>query len=322
MQAAGGVTEIISVGECMIELARLAVSSGDAFTLDVGGDTFNTAIYLARLGEQISYMTAVGDDPYSARIVERAAREAVGTRDIVIVPGRRPGLYLIETDGGERSFTYWRDTSPARDLFELAEGDGLAERIARDAGAVYLSGVTLSLYSAAGLETLAGALAAARGRGAAVVVDSNYRAVGWGNDTSRARAVFERFWRLSTIALPSFDDEVALWGDGSAAQTLARFAEFGVGEVCLKMAGEGAMVMGPHEGVHGEEAPHHVPAETASELVDTTAAGDSFSAAYLAARRKGRSPHEAAAAGNRLAALVIGQRGALAPQAVTADFAV
>ena len=81
--------EILSIGECMVELAR----RGDcALDVRVGGDTFYTAIYLGRLGVPVSYVTAVGDDPYSALIVEAAASEGVGTDTIRVAPGRMPGL--------------------------------------------------------------------------------------------------------------------------------------------------------------------------------------------------------------------------------------
>jgi 2-dehydro-3-deoxygluconokinase len=52
--------------------------------------------------------------------------------------------------------------------------------------------------------------------------------------------------------------------------------------------------------------------------VDTTAAGDSFNAAYIAARMVGKGPAEAAAAAHRLAAQVIRHRGALMPRAAAA----
>ena len=47
--------------------------------------------------------------------------------------------------------------------------------------------------------------------------------------------------------------------------------------------------------------------------VDPTGAGDSFNGAYLAARSGGATPIEAAEAAHRLAAIVIGHRGALVP---------
>ena len=51
--------------------------------------------------------------------------------------------------------------------------------------------------------------------------------------------------------------------------------------------------------------------------VDTTAAGDSFNAGYLAARMRGVDPFGAALAGHRLAGVVIQHPGAIVPRAAT-----
>src|SRR5690349_22282707 len=108
-------SRVICVGEVMIELAR---GNDGRYGQAFGGDTFNTAVYLARAGVPAAYATAIGDDPYSDALVSLATAEGVNTDLIMRVPGRMPGLYLIETDGkGEREFYYWRDSSPARDLF-------------------------------------------------------------------------------------------------------------------------------------------------------------------------------------------------------------
>jgi 2-dehydro-3-deoxygluconokinase len=58
-----------------------------------------------------------------------------------------------------------------------------------------------------------------------------------------------------------------------------------------------------------------VEAEPVDEVVDTTAAGDSFAAAYLAARLAGAEPTAAARAGHRLAGAVVGHPGAIIPKA-------
>ena len=70
------------------------------------------------------------------------------------VPGRLPGIYVIDTDAaGKRTFHYWRDGAPARELFELPDWGRIAESLLK-AKLVYFSGITLSLYSNAGARPL------------------------------------------------------------------------------------------------------------------------------------------------------------------------
>src|SRR5262249_53886951 len=118
-------SRVVCIGEVEIELAR----GGDGrFGVGCGGDTFNTAIYLARAGIETAYATALGDDPYSDAILALAAAENLA-RDLVLrVPGRLPGLYLIDNDAsGARRFHRWSDAAPARDLFELTDWAQVAE---------------------------------------------------------------------------------------------------------------------------------------------------------------------------------------------------
>ena len=94
-------SRVICVGEVMVELSR---GTDARYALSFGGDTFNTAVYLARAGIDAAYATALGDDPYSGALMSLAAAENVNTDLVACVPGRMPGLYLIETDNkGERS---------------------------------------------------------------------------------------------------------------------------------------------------------------------------------------------------------------------------
>ena len=52
-------TKVACIGECMIELKQ---ADGGLFSRGYGGDTLNTAVYLARLGVGVDYITALGDD--------------------------------------------------------------------------------------------------------------------------------------------------------------------------------------------------------------------------------------------------------------------
>ena len=171
---------IVSIGEVMIEMTR---GADGRFGQACGGDTFNTAVYLARRGLPVAYATALGDDPYSDGIVSLAAAEGIATDLMLRVPGRLPGLYLVETDpAGERTFRISGATgSPARELFELPDWGRIAEAMI-GARIVYFSGITLSLYSNNGLGRFLAVLEMARQDGAKVVFDGNYRPRGWKGD--------------------------------------------------------------------------------------------------------------------------------------------
>ena len=296
---------VICVGEVMVELSR---GPEGRYGLSYGGDTFNTAVYLARAGIPTAYATALGDDPYSDELMALANAENVDSELMLRVPGRMPGLYLIETDGkGERKFYYWRDTSPARELFELPDWAVLAEALL-SARMIYFSGVTLSLYSNTGLGRFLAAVELARKQGAVVAFDGNFRPRGWRGDLARTRTVFAEALKRADIALPTFDDEALLWGDANPEATVARLQAFGIAEIVVKNGPNSALIADKS----GREP---VPVPEVVVPIDTTAAGDSFNAGYLAARLNGETPAAAVAAAHSLAGQVIQHRGAIMPRA-------
>ncbi len=297
-------SRVISIGEVMIELAR----GGDGrFGIGCGGDTFNTAVYLARAGVDVGYATALGDDPYSEGILALASAENVA-RDLVLrVPGRMPGLYLIDSDAsGARRFYHWRDAAPARDLFELDRWPHIAESLV-GARLIYFSGITLSLYSNVGLGRFLAAIEIARKAGARVAFDGNFRPHGWKGDLGRARAVFIEALKRVDVALPTFDDEAVLWGDPSPESTVERLQAFGIAEVVVKNGPNSALIA-------AGQTREHVPVPEVVDPIDTLAAGDGFNAGYLAARLGGAKPPDAVLAAHRLAAQVIRHRGAIMPR--------
>ena len=291
---------IACIGECMVELSELP---GGTLTRGYGGDTLNTAVYLARLGAKVDYCTVLGDDPFSDEMLAGWQAEGVGTSLVLRLPGRLPGLYLIRRDArGERSFFYWRGEAPARQLLELPGSDAIAEALAA-CGQLYLSGITLSLYSAAGRERLFATLQQARARGARVAFDTNFRPRGW-PDRDLARVVYGRAFAEADLVLASTEDLELLFGTARPPELLAHAADC---EIVLKLAEPGCRILAA-----GREL--LVPAQPVDDVVDTTAAGDSFAAGYLAARLAGDDPEAAARAGHRLAGAVIRHQGALIPR--------
>src|SRR5262245_14357728 len=298
---------VICIGEVMIELVR--GSSGVA-RIACGGDTFNTAIYLARAGIDVAFASALGDDPFSNAILALSAAEGVNADLTLRVTGRLPGLYMVDGPAERPQFYYWRNEAPARELFELPDWGKVAERLLK-AKLIYFSGVTLSLYSNIGLGRLLAVVEAARAQGAKIAFDGNFRPRSWQGDLTRTRTVFMEALKRVDIALPTYEDEAALWGDPSPEATVARLQAFGIGEIVVKNGRNSALVA---SGGQSE----FVPVPEVVVPVDATAAGDSFNAAYLAARLSGEGPSAAACSAHRLAAQVIRHRGAIMPRAAVA----
>ena len=304
---------IISIGECMMELRH---RDDENLTLGFGGDTLNTALYISRLGAatglQVSYLTALGDDVYSDRMIAAWKAEGIDTGLVARLPGRLPGLYIIRTNAaGERSFSYFRAAAAARDMLKDGRAEALQDAVAA-AGCIYFSAITLAILDDAQRRSLMAMLDDARGHGAQVAFDSNYRPAGW-HSVNDARQWMVQAWRRATIGLPTLDDEQKLYGDATPEQCAARLRALGVAEVAVKMGEQGCYVSA------GSTA-NNVAAVGVPQPVDTTAAGDSFNAAYLAARLSGANPLTAARKGNELAGIVVQHPGAIIPRAAMADF--
>ncbi len=306
-----GVQRVVCFGECMLELQGTAFA---AMQQGFGGDTLNTAVYLARCSPaQVHYATALGEDPLSSGLLQRWQDEGLHTGLVRRLAQRLPGLYLIELDPqGERHFSYWRDNSAARAYFDTTVADTPLELAEPQIDALYFSGISLAILPPAGRERLAALAARLRARGAAVVFDNNYRPRLW-PDRATAQAAFSRFQALASLALVTLDDEMALAGEPDADTQLQHTLALPAPELVVKRGAQDTLVR-----LAGRPT-LAVPTEPVARVVDTTAAGDSFAGAYLAARLAGAAPGAAAAAGNRLAARVVQHRGALIPRAVMAD---
>ncbi|WCE09782.1 MULTISPECIES: sugar kinase [Pseudomonas] len=301
-------TRIGLIGECMVELRTQADGQlAQAF----GGDTLNAAVYLRRLLEdgevQVDYLTAVGDDTLSQAMRARWREEGVSDERVRVLPGRLPGLYLIQTDAdGERRFLYWRGEAAARECFDGADAQPLLAALA-GYQVLYLSGISLAVLTDTGRERLFAALREARATGTRLVFDNNYRPRLWAG-VQAARTAYQRLLQLTDLALVTWEDDAALFGFADEAALFAQYAEWGVAEVALKRGARSCLVQ-------DRQGRQEVDGEAVARVVDTTAAGDSFSAAYLACRLQGGAPDVAARWGHRLAATVIQHPGALIPRA-------
>lgn len=293
---------IVSIGECMLELSG---KGGEDWRLGFAGDTLNTLWALRALTgpeHAANYISAFGDDPFSRDQIAFFRANGIGIGQSPIIAGARPGLYAITLTGAERSFTYWRNDSAAR---QLASDPARLAKSLENQALLYFSGITLAILDPAARKALIEAVHAARNAGSLVAFDANYRPRLW-KSPEEARTAIEAALSVTDIALPTFPDEQNLYGDASPEATTARLSAAGVREIVVKNGELPAMIC--HNG-----KVESVPAVHVATPVDTTGAGDSFNGSYLAARLVGLPPVEAARRAHAVAAAVVQVRGALAP---------
>jgi 2-dehydro-3-deoxygluconokinase len=288
--------KICCAGEVMIEFAEHP--SGSFYQRGIAGDSFNTAVYLARAGLSVEYLTCLGDDLLSDGIMARLQEERIKSGHIRRLENRQPGLYLISNDeAGERQFSYWRGQSPARELFDQAvELPGVTD--------FYFTGVTLGVCRS-GFENLVGLLHQLRHRGCGVIFDPNYRLNLWENQR-QAQEYCRQVLPLCTTVLATLDDDARLWGIEEVDACREFYLGFGLQELVIK-----ASDLTAHAFSGGEQV---VKSARRVSALDTTGAGDSFNAGYLAARFQGKSMDEAISNAQALAARVVQYRGAIIPK--------
>ncbi|CAG9296549.1 2-dehydro-3-deoxygluconokinase [Celerinatantimonas diazotrophica] len=301
-----GQMQIAIVGECMVELQQ---QSQELLSRKFGGDTLNTAVYLSRLTRSadinVSYISGLGEDMFSQQMLHSWQQEGIDTQYVQHLTNKLPGLYLIETDpDGERHFRYWRNDSAAKYCLEQDNYPEIAKALTQF-NWIYLSGISLAILTSKSRDNLFTALEQAKAAGCKIIFDNNYRPALWEN-LEETQQIYQQILQLTDLALLTFDDELALYGEHTTNDCLSRTRQLGVNSIVLKMGSQPCHIFVENE--HYTVAANKVPKEN---VVDTTAAGDSFGAGFIAAMLLGKDPQTCAHWGHDLAGTVIRYKGAI-----------
>ncbi len=301
-----------SIGECM---AELQLATDGLYSLAFGGDTLNTCWYVRALASaetlEIEYLTAVGSDALSERLLSFLKDQRIGTNFIKTIKDRNIGLYLISLTAAERSFTYWRNSSAAKLM--VADQENFVRAVA-NADVIYFSGITLAILSREHRQVLFDQMRKLKAAGTTIAFDSNTRPKLWASEQEMKEATILGY-EIATLALPTFADEQALFSDATPADCAKRIASYGVTEVIVKDGANASCCL-----VDG--ALFDVNPPPISAVIDTTGAGDSFNAGYLVGRMAKMDCKAAATLGHQVASRVICHRGALVPVSIFTDLKI
>ncbi|MGE4299324.1 MAG: sugar kinase [Desulfovibrionaceae bacterium] len=271
--------DIVALGEPMLEMS--AASEGDLseatlFQAGHGGDTANFCVAAARCGARVGYATRLGDDAFGKSFERLWRAEGIDMSHVERDPDAPTGLYFIARNHGRHDFTYYRAGSAASRMTPTF----LRGKYLRGAKLLHVSGISQGI-GAGPEETVAAAVAMARGAGVLVSYDPNLRLALWPLD--RARSVIHATVPMADILFPSFDDARVLTGLDTPEAIVQAYLELGAGLVVLKLGADGALAA---------SGPAHAPVLTRMpaplvEAVDASGAGDAFCGAFVAAHLRG-----------------------------------
>lgn len=260
-------TDILALGEPMVEFNQTGEGGGRMYLQGFGGDTSNAAIAAARQGASVGYLSAVGDDVYGHMLRELWQREGVDAGGVRTDAQAFTAVYFVTHDAQGHHFSFFRKGSAAS---RMTPQDLPRERIAT-AKVLHLSGISAAISDSA-CDTCFAAIDIAKAAGVRVSFDTNLRLKLW--PIARARAVMRELIRRSDICLPSLEDVQAISGLDDADALVDFCHELGAGIVALKMGAQGALVSDGRQ--RWRLQPHRC------TPVDATGAGDTFGGALLA----------------------------------------
>ena len=297
--------EIVSIGECMIELYFEPRFGENIYVRGFGGDTLNTIVAAARLGSSVAYLTKIADDSFSQFLLHSWNKEKIDVSQIKKVKGSFVGVYFINLDeNGERSFQYYRKGSAASTLnpedFDIS--------FIRKASVLYSSGITQAL-SETNRSTIRELFRRFKTKGTnskAIAYDPNYREQLWTNREERAIEAQEEVLPYIDLIFPSFPSDAKLSNSNTPEEMISFYTSKGIKTVIVKLGSEGAIFSSD-----SGKTIQRVPAFKPSKIVDTTGAGDAFNGGVLGGLIKKFSIMKAVKYGILVSGLKIQGKGAI-----------
>ena len=265
---------------------------GDEFRTVPGGKGANQAVAASRLGAQVTMIGRVGDDAFGDSLRQSLLNYGVATQCVLRTPNCSSGVALIGVEA-----------SGANSISVIAGANGrLTPADVLDRSTVIAGADVLIVQLETPVETVAAAIKVARRHGVLTILDPA---------PAPAGPLPRELLDVDVISPNQTEAElltgVAVSDLASAERAAMLLQQAGASQVVLKLGELGAFIR------DSENRTHHVSADRV-DVVDTTAAGDAFTAGLAVALAEKRPLVEAtrfAGAAGTLACTVFGAQPAM-----------
>ena len=274
--------DIAIIGECLIELSANG-SLADTSTLNkyFGGDTVTTAVAVARLGGNVTYLTKVGNDGFSEFILSSLKKENIDT-SLIKTNEEQNGMYIVSHTLDKKEVLYYKRKTAATKL----SIDDITEESIKKLKLVYSTGVVQSL-SASSRELVRETFRIAKANDVMTAYDPNYTSCFMNSDDTKE--YFEEIIDFTDIIFLSLkNDAVKLYDFTSIDRVMNYFWDRGVKIVVIKSHIDNGYYTGYNGDISFTEF------YNSSKAIDVTASGDVFNGGFLYALTNGYAPSDAA----------------------------
>ena len=274
--------DIAIIGECLIELSANG-SLADTSTLNkyFGGDTITTAVAVARLGGNVTYLTKVGNDGFSEFILSSLQKENIDT-SLIKTNDEQNGMYIVSHTLENKEVLYYKRKTAATKL----SIEDFSEENIKKLKMIYSTGVVQSL-SASSRELVRESFKIAKENDVLTAYDPNYTSCFM--NSSDTRDLFEEIIEHTDIIFLSLkNDAVKLYEVESVDKIMNYMWDKGVKIVVIKSHIDNGYYTGYKGDISFTEFYNTLKA------IDTTASGDVFNGGFLYAFINGYSPADAA----------------------------
>lgn len=283
--------------DIVLDVPGMPPAGGDALatsqTAGVGGSVTNTAVLLRRLGAGVLLVSCVGEDPWSVIARDELAAEGIDTEYVHGVTNAATSLNVVAvTPDGERTMFACRGASAYLSAADVPDPEIAASHW------LHLSGY--ALLEEPQRSAAMRALRAARRAGVPTSMDLPV-----GPSASTRDVVLAAAKDLHLLILGKQEAAEMLREEQLAhtpASLMCGLRELGPEVIALKLGADGALLADHAEIVH-------VPSVTVRAL-DTTGAGDAFSAGLIAGLVARLSLSEAGEVATYCGAAAVTRRGA------------
>lgn len=277
----------------ILKLPEFPVPGRDAYAehveMHLGGAVTNSAAVMQSLGLPAKLLGAVGDDTWSKFVFDELHKAHVDTKHVVIKPDVQTGLIFIAvTPNGERTMFSYRGANIT------IQPKDLSQDLLEDIALVELSGYVF--LKAPQKDTAWQLIEMASDQGIPISMDTGLDPVILADET--IRAVLPKL----SVLITGFDEAKQLTLLEDHQQQIAALLAFGVKQVAIKL--------GPHGAWLGWQGGKHFCPAFPVKAVDTTGAGDAFSAGLIYGFLDGFNPVPSLILANALGGLATTVYGA------------